>query len=562
IGYWNGLAILLVMAVPAGLAAATDYANAERVRLAALLAVVPLLVGAALALSRGALLTLVAVLLLQLALSEDRGRLLPLAVIAGLACVPALLVGLTLHGLTTDNLSLSARTGDGLILLATFLAGLVAAAALGRVAFRSNATLRIPGARRVALVGAVLMCAAAIVGAAASGGGVTSQRLSQPNAPSRLLQANASHRIDWWKEAIGAWSDKPVLGHGAGSFRRLHQLYRHDPVLDVKNAHSMPLEFLAETGLIGALLALGGMALLGLAAVRGTLRRTDARDRGYAIALLAAAAAWSLHSLVDWDWDIPAVTLPALAFAALLAARPREAPAKTTGWRGRPSMSAGRTGYAIGLGICTTLLALVIGSSLLPALAKQKSDDAFLGSLSRDHKTLVKAADDAEAAGRLDPLSVEPLLAGSAAAQRLGDYRRSGQLLHQAIDREPDNPEPWYELARLEAGFDNLPAAYTAALTAYSLNQADRSIFALLVLLSVEEGRSATATGTPLPKKQAVAPSATPTPAPTTTTPSSPNTTTTPPATGAAPQPATPAPAPAPSPAPALSPNKSFRLSG
>ncbi|MFL5867021.1 MAG: hypothetical protein ACJ766_07980, partial [Thermoleophilaceae bacterium] len=180
IGYWNGLAILLVMAVPAGLAAATDYANAERVRLAALLAVVPLLVGAALALSRGALLTLVAVLLLQLALSEDRGRLLPLALIAGLACVPALLVGLTLHGLTTDNLPLSARTGDGLILLATFLAGLVAAAALGRVAFRSNATLRIPGARRVALVGAVLMCAAAIVGAAASGGGVTSQRLSQP----------------------------------------------------------------------------------------------------------------------------------------------------------------------------------------------------------------------------------------------------------------------------------------------------------------------------------------------------------------------------------------------
>ncbi len=553
IGYWNGLAILLVMGVPAGLAAAADAARSERARLVSLLALVPLLTGAVLALSRGALLTLVAALLLQLALSEDRGRLLPLVLVALVASVPALLVGLTLHDLTTDNVSVHARTGDGLILLAALLAGLVAAAALGSVAIRSRATLP-SGSARLAMVAALLMCVAVVAGAAATGGGVTSQRAGRASDPGRLLQADSNHRADWWQEAIGAWSDRPVLGYGAGSFPRLHQFYRKDPVVDVRNAHSLPLEILAETGLVGALLLLGGLALLALAAVRGVLARPD----GYAAALLAAAAAFALHSLVDWDWDIPAVALPALVFLGLLAARPREGPQPTTGWRGRPSMSAGRLGYGTTLGVATLVLALALGSALLPALANERSNDAYFAALTGNHAQLVHAAEQAEYAGRLDPFSVEPLLAGSAVAQKLGDYRRSGQLLHEAIDRQPDNPYAWFELARLEVLFDNVPAAYTAALTAYTLNRGDDDVPVLFRFLAVDERLSATATGTPLPEKQPKA-APTPTPAPTTTTPTptAPNTTTTP-----APQ-ATPAPAPAPSPAPAPPQNnQNFTLDG
>src|SRR5919109_539093 len=254
IGYWNALALFLVMAVPAGLAAAAE-----------------------------------------LALSEGRGRLLPLAGIAAAASVPAIVLGLTLSDLTSDNVSVHDRTDDGFVLLVALLGGLVAVAALGRVAIRTRALLRLPGGptlRPVALGAAVVVCVVVVVAAAASGGGGGSQPLNRPSDPSRLLQANASHRLEWWKEALGAASDRPVLGYGAGSFPRLHQLYRKDPVVDVRNAHSVPLEFLAETGVIGAALALGGLALLTVAAVRGVLARPD----GYAIALLAAATAFGLHS--------------------------------------------------------------------------------------------------------------------------------------------------------------------------------------------------------------------------------------------------------------------------
>ena len=79
----------------------------------------------------------------------------------------------------------------------------------------------------------------------------------------------------------------------------------------------MPLQFLTETGLIGALLALGGLALLGVAAIRNLRVRPPGTERAFAAALLAGVFAWSLHLWLDWDWDIPAVTLP-----VLVAARP------------------------------------------------------------------------------------------------------------------------------------------------------------------------------------------------------------------------------------------------
>ena len=76
----------------------------------------------------------------------------------------------------------------------------------------------------------------------------------------------------------------------------------------MRNAHSVPLEFLSETGLIGAVLALGGLALLVAAAIRARARGPG-RERGFAVALLAALLAASVHLWVDWDWEIPGVMM-------------------------------------------------------------------------------------------------------------------------------------------------------------------------------------------------------------------------------------------------------------
>ena len=68
--------------------------------------------------------------------------------------------------------------------------------------------------------------------------------------PARLISSNSGNRWVWWKEAAGAWSDKPLQGWGAGSFPVTHRMYR-DTELGVLQPHNMPLQFLAETGIVG-----------------------------------------------------------------------------------------------------------------------------------------------------------------------------------------------------------------------------------------------------------------------------------------------------------------------
>ena len=85
----------------------------------------------------------------------------------------------------------------------------------------------------------------------------------------------------------------------------------------------MPLQFLAETGLIGGLLALLAFGLLVASAIRRVISFPAGRERLVGAALLAGTAAYLVHGLYDWDWNIPAVSLPALVFLGVVAGSPR-----------------------------------------------------------------------------------------------------------------------------------------------------------------------------------------------------------------------------------------------
>ena len=77
-------------------------------------------------------------------------------------------------------------------------------------------------------------------------------------------------------------------------------------------------------------LLIAGVVLAGREALR--------RDPAAAAGACAATLAWFLHASIDWDWEMPAVTLPAIVLAGALisaagaptadpAARERPAPA-------------------------------------------------------------------------------------------------------------------------------------------------------------------------------------------------------------------------------------------
>src|SRR2546423_1546680 len=97
-----------------------------------------------------------------------------------------------------------------------------------------------------------------------------SVKYQRANDPARILQTNSGNRWVWWSEAVGAWADRPVGGWGAGSFPLLHHRYRHNQ-LEVLQPHSVPLQFMAELGLVGAPVGLAALGLLAAAAVRRVL---------------------------------------------------------------------------------------------------------------------------------------------------------------------------------------------------------------------------------------------------------------------------------------------------
>ena len=93
-----------------------------------------------------------------------------------------------------------------------------------------------------------------------------------------------------------------------------------DIVGGVHDAHSLEIETLAELGLIGAVI----LAALIAAAVVG-VRRAHGADPALAAGPLAALVVWGLHASIDWDWEMPAVTLVAVVLLGMLLAQADEA---------------------------------------------------------------------------------------------------------------------------------------------------------------------------------------------------------------------------------------------
>lgn len=560
--YWNALGLVCVLGVPIAVRTAADLASSARRRAFAMGSLVILLITLMLTYSRGGILALVAGLAILSVLSSDRLRLAAMIGAGVLGAFPGVLVGVTSGDLTREGVSASARTGDGLLLALAVAVGIAIAVIIGRRVARvgERFALRPQRAARARLAALVLLVAGAVVAVGAlalsergvtgtisdSVTGFTEPKFDRQNDPGRVLKTNSGNRWIWWEEAAGAFSDRPFVGFGAGSFPLVHRFYR-DNAIEVRQPHNVPLEFLSETGLIGAGLALGALALFGVAGVRTARRGGDARERLYAAALVGGAGAWALHTLVDWDWDIPGVTLPMLLFLGVLAARPPGAgdamPGATAGGAGRGLRFAG--GAVVLLVLCAL--------AALPAVSSKLTDDALAQAATNTRADLDEAAAKAALAKRLNPFAVEPVFAQASIAERGNQARAAAALLVDAVRRQPDNPATWTRLARFQVLLNDPEAARRSLLRAVRLDAQSVAAFALVGFARFDERRSASATGTPLPLENPAAPSA---PAfddslfggpPGTDTPGAD------PDTPAAPSPS-PAPAPAPTPPPTPTP--------
>jgi hypothetical protein len=472
IGYWNGLALVAVLGAPLALRLAVDVKRTPWSRLAAAGAAELLFLTIGLTLSRGGLLALVVALILLLAGARGRLQSLSWVALTVLATLPVLAYALSAHALTTAGIPLSTREGAGGILAAILVASLGGLFLAGRGLIRVEGRLLLSPrhaalVRRAGLAALIILVLGGLLAAGLTHAwsGFTSPRAPSNVSPARLLTTD-SYRWLWWKEAADAFAARPLGGWGAGSFGVVHLIYRHN-TLPVEQPHSLPLQFLSETGLVGALLGLGGLALLLIAAVRGA-RRSDA-GRGAALGLLAAGIAYLVHSLFDWDWNIPAVTLPALFFLGVLAgsqvtSRAPHGPVEVL----REPLGLG--GRAVALAAAMLGVCFFIASAVLPSLASSDARAALLDASGSAGLNLAAAQSQARRASSLDPLSDAGLLAEASIALHRGELARARYYAEEAVAREPSDELGWSELAQLDLLLGDRTGARQAARRVISLD--------------------------------------------------------------------------------------------
>jgi O-antigen ligase len=264
--------------------------------------------------SRGAIAAAVLGLIILIAAAPSRSQLEAAGILLA-AALPAAVCGSLLPGVASLHGNLGAREQDGVVMLVVLLllgagAALVTVHRARAAAHRGAGEEELPGSGRLAAIAAV----AVVLGM----GGLVVGGLREKNAPAagganatRLTSAS-SNRYQYWRVALRAFERHPIEGLGSGGFR-VFWLRERSIRESVQEVHSLELEMAAELGVVGLLglgLMLGGFGLAGRRALRA--------HPAVAAGPCAAALVWFVHASIDWDWQLPAVTLPAIVLAGAL----------------------------------------------------------------------------------------------------------------------------------------------------------------------------------------------------------------------------------------------------
>jgi hypothetical protein len=455
VGYWNALALMADLALVLGLWLATSGGRRAAVRVAGALLTYAATLALLLTLSRAGAVAGVAVVALWLALTSERlASGLLLAASAG----PAALVGawaFTRPSLVEDIALRSDRETDGAVFGALTLVGAGLVALLVVLGSRRTLSERARGtlARALAVAAVLALLAAGVLLVAGAVGAVSQGRdcAEVVNDPGRFGSLESA-RLCWWAEAWDVFAGNAPEGAGAGSFEVARKRYRLD-ARNVLQPHSVPLQQLSDGGVVALVLllvAIGGGAAVCVCA----LRRLREEERAAAAALVAAPAAYLLHALVDYSWDLLAVTAPTLFALGVLAGA------------GRP---AGRPVRRPLLGVAAALVSVaVLVSFSSPRLADRAVRES---TRALDDGDFERARDRAERAELLNPLSVDPLLARARIEERRGDLDAAEDFYVEAVELQPENPATWYALGLFEfEARERMCAAYRFLNEAYTLD--------------------------------------------------------------------------------------------
>jgi O-antigen ligase len=255
-------------------------------------------------------------------------------------------------------------------------------------------------------------------------------KIAHGDLRARLTDPSNNGRTELWQVALHGFSASPLHGSGAGTYQTLWNTGRSRPAY-VINAHSLYLQAMAELGLPGILL----LAVLVGATIIGIAVRTRGARRVLYGSLLASAVVWILHAGVDWDWEMPVVTLGFFAVAGLALSTRRGAGG---GW-----VPAHQTRIVLAL-LC--LASLVLPVSIVGS--ESKLGEAEHALYASNCATATPAA--LSSIGWLD-FRPEPYEVVGFCDLERGRPRLAITAMRQAVSQDPGSWETYYTLAIAQA---------------------------------------------------------------------------------------------------------------
>jgi O-antigen ligase len=463
--YWNALGLLAALGTLLAIYLTTSEREPWWARIAGS-ASLPILASALLfTFSRGAIAIGIVGVVVYLLVARPRAvtGLLAAAPTTAIAVVAAYRADL-LAGSTPTSAAATAQGHDVALVVALCVLGAAAGRALllradARLTrLRLPAPLRRPTAAALGAGGAVVIGVAAAVALGAPDdvrrqydrfvhGNVVR---TEGDLRQRLTDPGNNGRLAMWRVALAGFREDRLQGEGAGTYATRWDQHRGPRnQFEVTDGHSLYLEVLDELGLPGlAFLALALLLVLG-----GFAARARGPDRTLYGVLTAAGTTWALHAGIDWDWEMPALTLWLFAAGGMALAAPA-APA------GRPPPGLGLPRLArVVIGLACLVLAVTPARIALSEWNLQDARRAFA------RGDCTEAIDKAVAAASHVRSRPEPYEIVGFCDVRTGFPRLGVDAMEQAVDRDPRNWELHYGLAlvRGAARLDPRAAARAAA---------------------------------------------------------------------------------------------------
>jgi hypothetical protein len=471
LGYWNadgvafGIAAALILWM-------SRHSLTNWLRWATLASLPAVLLALYFTYSRGGLLSLLIAGGCLLILSRDRLWLLATLAVGVLGALPAVLAVQSRHDLA-EGFPTEAASDQGLIVLLILAAGtavtMLVFAGLRRLERRGGGLTgralelsRNPTVlKRIALAVAVVAIGAAVAVGGRAWDRFSSSDLQVSNPQERITDFSGAGRKEFWRVALDAFGEEPLVGHGAGTYRFSWDQLRRIP-MPVLDAHSLYLQALAELGIVGGALTVGVVLVLlwaGLSAWRAAI---GAQRELYA-ALLAAALAFAVGAAIDWFWEIAAMgTIFFLATGALVAGRCAQLA------RGRAAGDGLGDQRRFGLTVAGLAVAWITALALIGPLLVDREINASKAAAA-DHN-VPAAIDHAETARSIEPWAASPYVQLGLIAQLEGDFSNATARMSEAIDREDHNWVLYYLRAKIEEEAGETAAARADIREAERLN--------------------------------------------------------------------------------------------